>query len=1438
MSQGKLQTSGFPAADRRRNWPWLLVVFGLLGLIMPGLVGAQPAPAKDYEIKLQARSFTPIPGIEPAYKDSLAARLRAGESRHVYLQLNKQLSAGERARLEEQGVKLLSYIGSYTWHATVSNSRALNFAVPDSVRAIPVLETVRWIGEIKPEDRVNPKVLSEGVAPYSRETGDTVYILVSLHKDISLDEGKSAVERAGGRVIGEIGIINTLQIAGPASIVNQLMRIDGIKWINQLPPKGEDDNDELRGAINVDVLQSAPYNLDGTNVTVGQWEANNADNSHDDFGTRVTVGDPPASISSHATHVCGIVLGDGSRSLIEGGIANQWRGVATNAECVTFRAHLLAGALDVATLETHYNTALAAPHNIAISTNSWGTDHYHTGGDYDIGCELYDQIVCGALGRPIPIVASAGNQGPFMSATDWGTVRIPNSAKNTIEVGAVFSDRDEITWFSSTGPTDDGRLKPDVVAPGDQADDDPANPVLSGDEIMSTVSTDTYDDKAGTSMSTPAVSGVIALMLQQYRIDYWGDVNSLEVPYPSTYKAILCHTATDMLEDPQYHAGVNFAGPDYIYGYGQVNAQAAVDAILDHRFREGVIGSPTDYDLYTINVAAGDDELKVTLAWDDSAGTIGSADLLENDLDLILISPDGSTYHTPWELDPANPATPAVRNTYASEAAAVAGRDDVNVTEQVLVDNPASGDWTVKVKAADLPYSHQKYSIIAGDQSTDILLGQVEVVQVLDRSGSMLGAAESGSTDRKIDVLQVAAKLVIDMVEENQGHKMGLIKYRHDVIPMPSVTLDHEVTAAYKTTLHTRIDEIDDDVEWAHMTSIGDGLAEALVQFDNHGDVANRQVIILMTDGKGNSESGVDDVWTTAKWDDNTAIIYTLGLGHNGGICSDTLSWLADSTGGDYRETADPLEFGKFFIEALASAVDWSVVTDPREQLSPGETETSPVVITEYDNIAVFTAYWSEIDDAIGLYIVTPGGDTVGTEDPDIHYYESDHYILYRISQTGADWSGEWKMVVVSKSQQTVDYSTSSVVESSLELEAGFDASYNMTGDQVRIWAELVATPVIPLPPPKPDIIAYGNVPLEGVGNVLHDNPVDIALLNPIDSLADYDPMRLKLDYLMRESREDILPRGPADLKLYDDGAHNDGAANDGLYANTFTQTEKQGTYTFRFVASNIPTVSGLTTTREWTKTFFNEVDATPGFSQFDIRASRFTADGATYRLIVTPQDRFQNFLGPGHHVTAAVAQGSAVTLVDNVDGTYSNDIFMTKAQVDAGTNVDVMLDNRSFTSVSPPPPSFTKWGVSFHTGAAIPTGNMANYYDPGINVMFDFGYWFNPNLTLMGFFGYNDFPADSVGWDDNYIINISVNARYYQPYRLLPMPPWSYYIGGGLGYYLPDIGDNEFGFNIGAGLNYEVNRMITLEVGADYHQTFNDDIKFIHTHGGVIVKF
>lgn len=144
------------------------------------------------------------------------------------------------------------------------------------------------------------------------------------------------------------------------------------------------------------------------------------------------------------------------------------------------------------------------------------------------------------------------------------------------------------------------------------------------------------------------------------------------------------------------------------------------------------------------------------------------------------------------------------------------------------------------------------------------------------------------------------------------------------------------------------------------------------------------------------------------------------------------------------------------------------------------------------------------------------------------------------------------------------------------------------------------------------------------------------------------------------------------------------------------------------------------------------------------------------------------------------------------------------------------------------------KWSLSLHSGFAIPTGSFTNDYDPGINVLIDADYHFSTQYSLVALFGYNDFKSKSTSIDDNYWINLSANLRYYQTFG----GPWSVYLGGGPGLYIPENGNNELGVNAGLGFDYDYSSLIKFEFGADYHSMFDQDIKFMHSHIGVIFRF
>jgi subtilisin family serine protease len=261
---------------------------------------------------------------------------------------------------------------------------------------------------------------------------------------------------------------------------------------------------------------------------------------------------------------------------------------------------------------------------------------------------------------------------PFES---FGNITPPITAKNIITVGAINSDDDEVTEFSSWGPTKDGRLKPDVVAAGCEKGGDHT--------IISTIQPDGYSGMCGTSMAAPATSGAIALMIQRHAKLNAGTL------MPSSYKAVIIHTALDL----------GTPGPDYRTGFGKLAVKPAIELIGERKVTESHIETTNQAKAALLTVPANMRELKASLVWDDAPGSPASTIALVNDLDLQLTSPSGKV-HLPLALDPRRPAEPA-------RPAA----DRINVMEQVVVREPEPGAWKVQVRGFAVPLPPQDFSL-------------------------------------------------------------------------------------------------------------------------------------------------------------------------------------------------------------------------------------------------------------------------------------------------------------------------------------------------------------------------------------------------------------------------------------------------------------------------------------------------------------------------------------------------------------------------------------------------------------------------------------------------------------------------------------------------------------------------------------------------------
>lgn len=646
-------------------------------------------------ITLKSRTVQPAPGVDPATAGALSATEASakakGSSYHALVQLDRIPSAADKVALAAKGVHLQNYLPRQAWVARI-DARA------DKASALVGKDGVAWIGALLPSDKLAPGLAADLAKPADPKAGGVVPVVVQFHNDVSLTQGRAVLAQLGARITNEASAINAVTAQLSQSAVATLSRQEEILWLESPLPPLTPTNANTRTRTNVDLIQNTPpYNLNGAGVRVLVYDSGRA--SHPDYNARI-VDQDGTGIADHSSHVAGTVLGNGAGA---GNSVLNNRGMAPSADLITYGYEwdgsntLLYDNLG----DIQEDMQDALDHAADIATASLGSNVSSNGfacaleGDYPAAAQLLDQIVRGSLGRSLIMTWANGNErgGAATCGANFNTTAPPATAKNPIQIGATNAGNDASSNFSGWGPTDDGRLKPVVSAPG-------VNVLSTIPDMFTNTRTrdcdgtgddfcDPYDTMSGTSMATPAVAGIVALMLQQYHTSY----STTTEPLPASIKAILMNTAA---------SPTGGLGPDFQTGYGRVDARAAVDVIRENRFVEGTLNNTGEVQRYHVNVPGGAATLQVSLAWDDAAGTLLAATELVNDLDLRLIEPGGATTWQPWVLDPANPNNAAAR-----------GNDTLNNQEMVTVANPVAGWWTVEVRGTSLPEAPQTYGLAA-----------------------------------------------------------------------------------------------------------------------------------------------------------------------------------------------------------------------------------------------------------------------------------------------------------------------------------------------------------------------------------------------------------------------------------------------------------------------------------------------------------------------------------------------------------------------------------------------------------------------------------------------------------------------------------------------------------------------------------------------------
>ncbi len=492
-------------------------------------------------------------------------------------------------------------------------------------------------------------------------------------------------------------------------------------------------------AVSAEVLRTselhpggdAALSLTGAGGTLGVWEIGRPRLTHVEFGGRVIQGDNSgASIDNHANHVCGTMVASG---------------INVNARGMAYEANLRA--YDANNDVSEMAAAAAGPLYLRVSNHSygmicgwdyddyqgqptwywWGTPSINSNTEYRFGlydskARNFDDVVYDApfylpvfaAGNdrddfgPSPgaqhVVRNASNQ--WVSSTairqpdggNFGYDCIPpgQCAKNVLSVGAVEAEASgglvfsTMSEFSSWGPTDDGRIKPDIVARG-------VDVYSSGSNNNSH-----YYTSRGTSMAAPSVAGSLQLLLEHY-----STLNPGFTIRASALKGLVIHTASDD------------SGPNYQEGWGLMNTRAAAD-LMSNSFnasskdrlvsRDSLSnGGQREYTFYH----DGTGPLVATVVWTDPAGPISTNTLnptqlrLVNDLDIRLVSENDNSVYRPWVLNPGNPSANATKGDNF--------RDNL---EQIYEENLPRGRYFLRVThKGSLNGGVQFYSLILSGRS-------------------------------------------------------------------------------------------------------------------------------------------------------------------------------------------------------------------------------------------------------------------------------------------------------------------------------------------------------------------------------------------------------------------------------------------------------------------------------------------------------------------------------------------------------------------------------------------------------------------------------------------------------------------------------------------------------------------------------------------------
>lgn len=637
-----------------------------------GEAEGQPAATASFADRVGLLSLH-VGEVETATLPNLLVDLpeRFDDSRHYIVQLDGPIDPSRRAELESAGVELLDYIPHFAYIARLGDA--------DPTRLAGV-SFVGWVGEFpdtwKLDVEFGTRVLT---SPERQElvAAGRLPILVTLFAGLPAETAYATLENDLGGDVHWIEPVSGNIVMGvtiPEDSIDAVVALPSVQFVEDAPEITMRNNSN-RWIVQSNLTNVTPFYTAGirgedqiVGVLDGRVNVNHCSfQDSQPFGSshrKIQAYNSSTGSDTHGTHVAGTATGDGGSNTHTRGVA--YLGKLCYNTVPSFSESGIRQRLDL-----HHNQGSR------IHTNSWGDDGTTSYNGLARGFDSFsrdfeESLVC-------------------LAVTNGSSLRNPENAKNLLAVGASQDTPSQGSHCSGgTGPTADNRRKPEIYAPG----------CFTNSSQGSGCST---TQLTGTSMACPAVAGTGMLVRQYYTDGYYPTgapvVLDAFTPSGALVKATLLNSSVDMTGIGGY--------PSNTEGWGRVLADDACFFTGDSRklvvfddVRNGDGLSTNDFVEYPLEVQSAQ-KLKVTLVFTDvpaSSGT-GSGFAAVNDLDLEVVSPGGQVYRG---------------NVFSGGQSTTGGSGDIrNNVEQVHLNVPQIGSWTVRVRASAVNSGTQGYALLA-----------------------------------------------------------------------------------------------------------------------------------------------------------------------------------------------------------------------------------------------------------------------------------------------------------------------------------------------------------------------------------------------------------------------------------------------------------------------------------------------------------------------------------------------------------------------------------------------------------------------------------------------------------------------------------------------------------------------------------------------------